>query len=150
WRPAMVVLQRRSRPQIPQARRIPRHQVLKRPITLPLFSHNRASIRRYGSSEGEMKTRPLFARAIAISTALVMSVHSGLASAANDQKAVAALDTQYQEAVKANDAATMDRILLDDFVLVIGNGSVQTKADLLKEAKSGRVVYEHQEELART
>lgn len=65
----------------------------------------------------------------------------------DDQKTVAALDTQYQAAVKANDAATMDRILADDFVLVEGDGTSATKADLLKEAKSGRIVYEHQETL---
>jgi len=35
---------------------------------------------------------------------------------------VAALDTEYQAAVKANDVATMDRILADDFVLVTGLG----------------------------
>ena len=39
-----------------------------------------------------------------------------------DQKTVAALDTQYQAAVKTNDAATMDRILADDFVLSTGSG----------------------------
>ena len=35
-----------------------------------------------------------------------------------DAQTVAALDTVYQEAVKANDVAVMDRILADDFVLV--------------------------------
>jgi Domain of unknown function (DUF4440) len=50
-------------------------------------------------------------------------------------------------AVKANDAATMDRILADDFILVDGDGTVSTKADLLNEAKSRRFLYEHQEDL---
>jgi ketosteroid isomerase-like protein len=72
------------------------------------------------------------------------------ASADADRKAVAALDTQYQAAVKVNDAATMDRILADDFILVTGNGRVSTKSDLLKEAKSGKVVYEHQEDTEQT
>jgi ketosteroid isomerase-like protein len=67
------------------------------------------------------------------------------ASPGDDQKTVAALDTQYQAAVKANDASTMDRILADDFILVEGDGASQTKADLLKEARSGRIVYEHQD-----
>lgn len=67
------------------------------------------------------------------------------ASTGDDQKTVAALDTQYQAAVKANDASTMDRILADDFILVEGDGASQTKADLLKEARSGRIVYEHQD-----
>jgi ketosteroid isomerase-like protein len=68
------------------------------------------------------------------------------AARADDEKAVAALDTQYQAAVKANDAETMDRILLDDFVLVIGSGATYTKADLLKSARARDVIYEHQEE----
>jgi predicted metalloprotease with PDZ domain/ketosteroid isomerase-like protein len=70
------------------------------------------------------------------------------ANAADDQKSVAALDTQYQAAVKINDAATMDRILADDFILVEGDGKRSTKADLLKEAKSGRIIYEHQDTTA--
>ena len=69
------------------------------------------------------------------------------AAPADDAKtAVAALDTQYQAAVKANDAATMDRILADDFVLVTGRGQAFTKADLLKDARDKTTVYEHQEE----
>jgi ketosteroid isomerase-like protein len=71
-------------------------------------------------------------------------------STADDQKIVAALDTQYQAAVKANDAATMDRILADDFILVTGSGKTYTKSDLLKEARSGLVVYEHQEDTEQT
>src|SRR5512141_1801842 len=66
---------------------------------------------------------------------------------AADAKTVAALDTQYQAAVAKNDAATMDRILADDFVLVTGKGKVFTKADLLKEARRGKTVYERQEEI---
>src|SRR5881396_1864229 len=69
-------------------------------------------------------------------------------SSANDEKAVAALDTDYQAAVKANDVATMDRILAEDFVLVTGLGKTYTKADLLEQARNRRVVYEHQEDSA--
>lgn len=67
-------------------------------------------------------------------------------SSADDEKAVAALDTEYQAAVKRNDADTMDRILADDFVLVTGLGKTYTKADLLEEARSKLMVYEHQED----
>jgi ketosteroid isomerase-like protein len=63
-----------------------------------------------------------------------------------DQNTVAALDAQYQEAVKNNDAATMDKILADDFTLVTSSGKVYTKAQLLDEAKQGRTTYEHQED----
>lgn len=62
-------------------------------------------------------------------------------------RTVAALDTQYQAAVKANDAATMDRILADDFVLVTGRGKTFSKPDLLEEARSRSTIYEKQDEL---
>jgi ketosteroid isomerase-like protein len=68
------------------------------------------------------------------------------ASALDDRQAVAALDTEYQAAVQRNDAATMDRLLADDFALVTGTGRVFTKADLLAEARSQNVVYERQED----
>ena len=63
---------------------------------------------------------------------------------------IAALDTEYQAAVEKNDAATMDRILADDFVLVTGKGKIYTKADLLEEARSGRVDYEYQRDREQT
>ena len=68
------------------------------------------------------------------------------ASPEDDAKAVTALDTKYQAAVKANDAATMDQILADDFALVTGRGSVFSKADLLDSARKKEVTYEHQDE----
>ncbi len=84
---------------------------------------------------------------------LLMSASITLSSALHGEspaeaaKIVARLDTEYQAAVKANDAATMDRILADDFVLVTGRGQTFSKADLLKEARDKSTVYEHQEEL---
>lgn len=63
-----------------------------------------------------------------------------------DKKAVAALDTEYQAAVKRNDAEVMGRILHDDFVLVVGTGKVYSRADLLEGARKKDVIYEHQEE----
>ena len=68
------------------------------------------------------------------------------ASPEEDAKAVAALDTKYQAAVKANDAATMDQILADDFVLVTGRGKVFSKADLIDSARKKEVTYERQDE----
>lgn len=69
------------------------------------------------------------------------------ASSGDDAKTVAALDTEYQAAVKANDAAVMDRILADDFVLITGRGKTYNKAELLTSARNKSTVYEHQEEL---
>lgn len=71
---------------------------------------------------------------------------SQVGSVVSDEKIVAALDTEYQAAVKNNDVETMDRILADDFVLVTGLGQTYTKANLLEEARSRRMVYEHQED----
>jgi len=80
----------------------------------------------------------------------VVAAAEAPAGAAEDERAVAALDTQYQAAVARNDAAAMDRILADDFALVTGRGKVFTKADLLAEARSGKTVYEKQEDASRT
>ena len=68
------------------------------------------------------------------------------ASSEEDAKTVAALDTKYQAAVKSNDAATMDQILADDFVLVNGRGKVSSKADLIESARKKEVIYERQDE----
>src|SRR5437016_6994397 len=67
-------------------------------------------------------------------------------SSVDDEEAVAALDKEYQEAVKNNDVATMDRILADDFVLVTGLGKTYSKKDLLDEARNKRTTYENQED----
>lgn len=82
----------------------------------------------------------------AIGAVVVTDNNKSFASASDDEKILAALDTQYQAAVKNNDAATMDRILADDFVLVTGRGKTQNKVDLLKEASSKAIIYEHQED----
>lgn len=68
------------------------------------------------------------------------------ATPAEDAAKVATLDTQYQAAVKINDHATMARILHDDFILVFGDGATYTKADLLNSARSGKLIFEQQDE----
>jgi ketosteroid isomerase-like protein len=82
------------------------------------------------------------------SLVMLMAIASSPGWAADDEKVVAALDTEYQAAVKKNDVEVMDRILADDFVLVTGLGKTYTKANLLEEARSKRMVYEHQEDTA--
>src|SRR2546421_1869747 len=66
--------------------------------------------------------RTLINLILMIAALLVAATNKLNATPEEDAKAVAALDTKYQAAVKANDAATMDQILADDFVLVIGGG----------------------------
>jgi len=87
-------------------------------------------------------------RTLLIGSLLVTPLASGTST--DDAKIVAALDTEYQAAVKNNDAATMDRILSDDFVVVLGSGKIYTKADLLQMARTRRVQYEHQEDSDQT
>lgn len=87
-------------------------------------------------------------RTLLIGSLLVAPLASG--SSTDDVKIVAALDTEYQTAVKNNDAATMDRILSDDMVVVLGSGKIYTKADLLQMARTRRVQYEHQEDSDQT
>ena len=77
----------------------------------------------------------------------VFGATAGFAAMTDDRKTVAELDTQYQRAVRDNDAATMERILADDFVLVTGRGKTMSKADLLKEARARTITYEQQDEL---
>jgi ketosteroid isomerase-like protein len=78
------------------------------------------------------------------------SAMSSRTPAAHEKEQVAALDTAYQAAVRKNDAEAMARILSDDFVLVTSSGKTYTKADLLAEARSGRVFYEHQDDSEQT
>ena len=81
-----------------------------------------------------------------IATALLLP-SPAQSSPHEDQARVAELDRTYQAAVKANDAATMDTILHDDFALVTGTGAVYGKFDLLKQAQSHEVFWEKQDEM---
>jgi ketosteroid isomerase-like protein len=66
------------------------------------------------------------------------------------QRVVAALDTEYQAAVERNDWQTMDRILHPDFTLVLGNGKVITRADLIASARDKTTTYQKQVEMPDT
>ena len=66
------------------------------------------------------------------------------ASTADDQKAVAALDTEYQAAVKKNDAATMDRIFDPFFTTkASGTGLGLAIVSRIVEAHGGDVTLEN-------
>lgn len=81
----------------------------------------------------------------AAASALIVA---GIAAGAepDDRQTVAALDVQYQAAVKRNDADTMAKILDERFVLVLGTGKTYTRADLLESARSRHIEYELQDE----
>jgi ketosteroid isomerase-like protein len=78
--------------------------------------------------------------------AVILNTANG-ESSGSAAEIVAGLDTEYQTAVERNDADTMDRILADDFVLVVGNGTVYTKPDLIQDARSEKTHYEKQVEI---
>ena len=66
-----------------------------------------------------------------------LALGAGLAQASpeDDRRAVAALDTEFQDAVKRNDVATIDRIQHPNMVLVLGDGRDFTKEDHLQAAR---------------
>ena len=68
----------------------------------------------------------------------------------NAATTIAALDTEYQAAVERNDWHVMDRILHPDFVLVLGDGTVYSRAQLIESARNRNVIYEKQVEEAGT
>jgi ketosteroid isomerase-like protein len=84
----------------------------------------------------------LAAGAVAV-PAIAAPTHHGPSSA----RIIAALDTTFQAAVKNNDARTIDRLLPADYVLVLGDGSTQDKADQVDPARAQTCTYEHQEEI---
>ena len=98
------------------------------------------------STDGGNTWKPWFDLVFRRKASAVGDAHTS----ADDIKALAALDFKYQAAVKENDSAAMETILADDFALVTGSGKVYTKADLLAEARSGRVRYERQDDTQQT
>jgi ketosteroid isomerase-like protein len=83
--------------------------------------------------------------------ALAAALISGASAAEEDPAAVvAALDTGYQAAVERNDWQTMDRILHPDFTLVLGNGKVYSRAELIESARDRHIEYEKQVEMPGT
>jgi len=87
-------------------------------------------------------------RAASFSLLLAAALTSSSVSAApeEDKAAVAALDLEYQAAVKRNDAAMMDRILHPQYYLVLGGGKVVSREALIASARNKDVVYEVQDE----
>lgn len=88
-----------------------------------------------------MKT--LFA---AVAAALALTANAAFANPEEDRRTVAALDTAYQAAVERNDAEAMAAILTEDMVVVLGDGRVLTREDLLRAARDAVIVYEVQDE----
>jgi ketosteroid isomerase-like protein len=94
-----------------------------------------------------------FSRFVVTGVALALILGAGARvtkATQDDTRLVAGLDTDYQAAVKRNDAAAMAKILEDRFVLVLGDGRTATKTDLLDNATRKSITYEQQDEEAGT
>lgn len=96
------------------------------------------------------KSATILAMAAATMALSLWHSSSQVQASLDDKSTIAALDTEYQAAVAKNDAATMARLLADDFTLVTGSGKVYSKQDLLEEAKSGRFQYDRQDDSDQT
>ncbi len=86
---------------------------------------------------------------VAATLALAMSqalTPVATASPEDDRKAVAALDTAFQAAVKRHDVETIDRTLHADMTLILGDGRVVTREDHLQAARDKLILYVVQDE----
>jgi ketosteroid isomerase-like protein len=79
-------------------------------------------------------------------TGATVSGAAAQSSPEDDRRTVAALDVEFQAAVKHHDAATIDRIQHPDMILVLGDGRIHTKADHLAAARDRTIEYEIQDE----
>ncbi len=91
-----------------------------------------------------MQNRVLLGLAVLATTLAAPMI---IARAESDEEIVAALDTEYQLAVERNDWRTMDRILHPGFTLVLGNGAVYSRAELIASARDVHITYEKQVEV---
>ncbi len=82
-----------------------------------------------------------------LSNAGATSFAGSRTSVEEDIKTVAMLDTKFQAATKVHDVAAISNALPDDYILVVGNGKVYTKSDLVKQAETKEIRFEHQEEI---
>jgi uncharacterized protein (TIGR02246 family) len=85
-----------------------------------------------------------------LATLLALFATEAAASADDDRRAVAALDTAYQAAVERNDAEAMAAILHDDMVVILGDGRVESRDALLRLARERVIAYERQVEIEGT
>ena len=72
------------------------------------------------------------------------------ADAAAAASEVAELDLRFQAAVKVNDADAIDAILHPQYLLILGDGTRVSRAELIAEARARTVTYEIQDEVPGT
>ena len=76
-------------------------------------------------------------------TLLAASLLSGACApkAAPSADEILAFETAATDAFLRNDTIAIDTLLTDDVTLILGDGTIQTKADLLREAREEVVKY---------
>ena len=85
---------------------------------------------------------------LAAAALLPFATAPGLAPAADDAKSIVArMDVEYQAAVERNDWQGMDRILHPGFTLIVGDGTVYSRAQLIDSARNRNIDYEQQREV---
>ena len=85
---------------------------------------------------------------LAAAALLLFTATSRMATAAEDPKSIVSkMDVDYQDAVERNDWQAMDRILHPDFVLVLGDGTVYNRQQLIDSARNRNIAYEQQREV---
>src|SRR5688572_31532363 len=90
-------------------------------------------------------------RSMTIVALLAWTCGAPVGDAAEDpRQVIAALDTAYKAAVERNDWQAMDRIIHPDFTLVLGNGTVFDREDLIESARDEQAAYEKQVEIPGT
>ena len=66
------------------------------------------------------------------------------AQANDDARRVGEMDVAYQAAVEKGDWQAMERILHPDFVLVLGNGRVHSREEVVGSSRKGVIAYQRQ------
>ena len=101
---------------------------------------------RRGTRKAANRRAPLrWAVAASVAVALLAAAPHA-ATPESDRAEVAKLDSEFQAAVKANDAATMARVLHEDMALVLGDGRLNSREEQLKDARHKVIRYEIQDE----
>lgn len=88
----------------------------------------------------------LGAMTLAIAPLWILSANATADMQSADAREVAALDVAYQAAVKRGDAEAMGRILHQQFILLLDNGTIISRQELLESARGNEIEYEVQDE----
>jgi ketosteroid isomerase-like protein len=88
----------------------------------------------------------LGAMTLAIAPLWILSANATADRRSADADDVAAVDLAYQAAVRRGDVEAMGRILHQQFFLVLGNGTVISRQELLDSARAKKIEYKVQAE----